>query len=362
MHIFLIGDDVENIFYYLKWRGDITFKESSFNEVDNLIFCALAYLKFDNFLQKDDIWSLTKTYEYYLNNKVEGSNFYQNSEKLLALVSQTKRFKDVKISKYKRINNEYSEKQFGAMTFILPNNCYFVAFSGTDDTIIGWKEDFNMSFLNVLPAQEEAKNYLEEICQNVDNTILVGGHSKGGNLAMYAAIFCKDIYKSKILKVYNNDGPGLPEKVFTTSKFLQIKNKITTYIPKFSIVGYLFYNKTNVKFIKSYNLGFLEHDLFSWKVIGNHFEGLSNVDSLTKKLIEDLNKDIENIPKDKRQKIINTIFAILDAFNIKTLADFKTVIPDTIKFLKENNFSQNDYLEFINIMEKVVKIITKLNL
>ncbi len=346
---------LENIFSYLKWRGDILFKAENFNEIDNLIFCALSYLKFDDCLNYQDIMTIEEINLCY-KKKEESSNFYKESEQLLEKVAKSKRFQSVKIARYKRINDKKLEKQFGAMTFILPIKMLYVTFSGTDETIIGWKEDFNLSVLNPIPAQIEAKNYLEEICKSTNKKIIVGGHSKGGNLAMYASIFCPNIFKDKIMKVYNNDGPGLDKAIFSTTEYKFIKDKIVTYIPKFSIVGYLFYNETNIQLIESYSIGFLEHDLFTWKVDQTHFVIIKNLNSMTKSLIQNLNTYLEKMPLEKRKTIINTLFNIFSILHIESFSDLEGILPKLPKILKKQ-VGLFDYLDdILQILEIIIQI------
>ncbi len=351
---------MENLNSYLKWRGDITFTTTPFNEVDNLILCALSYLNFTDCINYQDILSLEELFIKYQKSQFKGKKIYENSEKLFQELVKTARFKNVKIARYKRINDELCEKQFGAMTFILPTNVLFITFCGTDATIVGWKEDFNLSYLEEIPAQTEAKNYLEEICQVSSKPIIIGGHSKGGNLAMYATIFCNDSFKKQIIRVYNNDGPGLHKNVFQNPKFLLVKNKIITYLPKFSVVGYLLYNETTIKLIKSYNFGILEHDLFSWQIEGPNLVTISHMDSLTKTLIQQFNQYIDSLSLNKKKKIIDTIFEIFTLFHIKNIEDFANILPQLPKILKEQQFDLEDitlFLKVINLLWQLLKVL-----
>jgi len=312
---------MDNIFSYLKWRGDTTFLSSKFNNVDNLIFCAISYLNFDTCLKIDEVITIEELYIRYENVIGSSNLFYKNSERLFSLVSKTNRFKDIKVAKYKRVNDTSLEKQFGAITFILPTNYLVVAFSGTDESVVGWKEDFNLSYLDVIPAQEEAKKYLEEIINHTTKNIYICGHSKGGNLAMYAAIFCDDRYKERIIEVYNDDGPGLSEEVFNSKEFLLIKDRIITFLPKFSIIGSLFSNDSIIKIIESYQLGILEHDLFSWKVEGTEFVFSDGLNKTAKNLLKQINEILNNISKDKKRKIVNLIYDLLLMFKVENLDD-----------------------------------------
>ena len=351
---------MQDLFFYLNWRGDISFYNAPFNAVDNILFCGLAYLKLDDFFNDSSILTIEEVYKHYRTRKIKGSAFYKKSEKLLEAVAKSNRFKNVKVARYKRINDEKIEKQFGAMTFLLPDNTLLVTFSGTDETVVGWKEDFNLSYLSVIPAQLEAKKYLEETFRVSKKNIFVAGHSKGGNLAMYAAIFCEDAFKERIIKVYNNDGPGLKEEVFKTTSFLKIKEKIITYLPKFSIVGYLFYNETTIQFIESYEYGILEHDLFSWKIAGTEFVRVANFDLLTKHFVDQLNQKLKKMPKEKQKKIIQSIFAFFDIFHIKSFEEINEVFTKLPNFIKTTlSFDEEqDFFQVFAILMQIFKLLS----
>ena len=349
---------MENVFSYLKWRGDLDFNTSGFNSIDNIIFSALSYLKLN--IKEDEILNLEEAYQRYTIGESSSNIFYMNVEKLFTLVQESKRFKNVKIARYKRIIDKSVEEQFGAVTFILPNDTLYIAFSGTDESVVGWKENFNLSFLEKIPAQEEAKFYLEDILNHTKKKIFVGGHSKGGNLAMYAVIFCRDDYKNKIIQTFNNDGPGLPEEVFSTKEFLEIKEKIISYLPKFGVIGYLFSNKTQIKFIESYQIGILEHDLFSWKVNGTDFIFVDDLNKLAKDLVKKFNNGLKDIPKEKRKRIINLIYDLLLNFKIENLDDLFAKITDFPAFIKKYNLDFENIeliLNLLGILFQIFKIL-----
>ena len=135
---------MENVFSYLKWRGDLDFNIAEFNSIDNIIFSALSYLKLN--MKEEEILTLEEVYKEYKIGENASNIFYKNVEKLFNLVQESKRFKSVKIARYKRVIDKNIEEQFGAVTFILPNDILYVAFSGTDESVIGWKENFKNKY------------------------------------------------------------------------------------------------------------------------------------------------------------------------------------------------------------------------
>ena len=199
-----------NIFDYMKWR-DLPLKKVEFNEIDNLILSRVSYFPFDELIKDEEKITLKEAYDRYQKiNKKKEIIFLQKEDKdLFKILANSVRFSDTFISDYVNKINIEEEKQFSAITIFLQDDKIYVSYRGTDNTVIGWKEDFNMSFSNLVRSQVEAANYLNNIAKKYKNKIIVGGHSKGGNLAIYASVFCKYKYKKRIIKVYNNDGPRI---------------------------------------------------------------------------------------------------------------------------------------------------------
>ena len=188
---------MNNLFSYLRWRGDLTFEESPINEIDNAIFCAFSYIRIENFINSSEILTIEELYPRYVSSAKKESILLKNQNTLFALLQNSKRFKQVKVAKFIKETSEALEKQFCAMTFVLNENELFVAFRGTDETLTGWKENFNLSFMETTPSQKRALEYLEEIANHTNKEITIGGHSKGGNMPM---CFRKKIQKQKSSK------------------------------------------------------------------------------------------------------------------------------------------------------------------
>lgn len=197
-----------NIFDYMKWR-DIDLQKVEFNEIDNLILSRLSYFPFDGILSKKEEITLKEAYERTKILGTTGRTLQAEDIDLYPILANSKRFGKVKITEFINKIELVEEEQFSAITVLLPDKTIYVSYRGTDNTIIGWKEDFNMSFSELVASQTDAVNYLNDIAKKYPNEIRVGGHSKGGNLAVYAAAFCKEEIKKRIIKVYNNDGPRI---------------------------------------------------------------------------------------------------------------------------------------------------------
>lgn len=261
---------MSNIFDYIKWR-DIEFEKVEFNEVDNLILSRVSYFPFDKLISKDEKITLKQAYEKLkeINNDLR---FLQKEDMdFFPVLANSKRFGNIILSNYINKVEREKEKQFSAITITLPNELMYIAYRGTDNTIVGWKEDFNMSFQDFVPSQIDAVKYIEDVAKNSKNKLIIGGHSKGGNLAVYAATYCNKEIKDRILAVYNNDGPGFQENITNSKEYKEIISKIHTYLPQTSIIGRLLNHKEKCIIIKSTQKGIMQHDLYTWQVLGDKF-------------------------------------------------------------------------------------------
>ena len=297
---------MKNFLDYLQ-DNNKTFKESSFNSIDSLILAYLSYFHFPNTLTRLKDLDISKT------TKVE-----KNREFIKRVVTSN-RYKDIESCFYVEDTNDLIEKQFSAVTFLLPNNTMYISFRGTDSTLTGWKEDFNMAFMLPVPAQKEALNYVEKVTKLIPRKFYIGGHSKGGNLAVYAGCNLSNNLSTRIIKIYSHDGPGFIKEFLTTSNYQNIKDKIEKIVPSSSIIGMLLYTNENYKIIKSSARGILEHDPFSWLINENNFiilKKLSDGTVFTNKVINDF---LSSLSKKEREIFIDSLFTVLKSTNLTTI-------------------------------------------
>ena len=231
---------------YLRWRGDLTFAQDGFNEVDDLVLCIISYLNFRRF---DDLRTTDPAKAVALPDVA--ARLTEEDEQLglseldyiplMRLAAETARFREVRMFGFTHEWDETKEMQFDAVSYLLPDDTLLVSFMGTDTSLVGWKEDFNMSFLTAVPAQERATAYTVEMAAACpDRKLRIAGHSKGGNLAAWAAIHIPaDLQKQRLLAAYNNDGPGFSHDMVETEAYRRVADKLHTYIPESSIVGVL---------------------------------------------------------------------------------------------------------------------------
>ena len=310
-----------NCFDYLLWRGDIPFSLSPLNEVDGMLLARLSYAPFE-LVGKSKAEKVGRLCTALL----EAENLREHlvsgeDERLIRAISESSRFSDLYMFEYVNKIDLRDETQFSAVTFEIARGLYYVAFRGTDDTLVGWKEDFNMSFKSPVPAQEMAVLYFERLGKRLHGKFILGGHSKGGNLAIYAAAFASPKLRKRIIAVQDYDGPGFENHVLETEGFKSIKNRINAYIPQSSIVGLLLFHGTEYTVVKSTNNGFWQHDTYSWEVDKTQFVSLERITEKSRFLDSALKEWIGEMSPYQREKFIGTVYEILSRTGAETLSE-----------------------------------------
>ena len=291
-----------------------SFNEYHLNEIDSLIFSYLSYLHFMHLKQRTKIKDLNLSNN--LNQIVKDSS--KNISFLKAIV-KSKRYQDVIITYPIEDTDKEKEKQFSAVTFLLPNDEMYIAFRGTDSTLIGWEEDFNMAFMLPIPSQTASLDYTKQVTSLIPRKFYLGGHSKGGNLAVYAASNIDNELSKRLIKAYSHDGPGFLKEFLTTTNYQNIKSKIEKTVPSSSIIGMLLFTNEHYKIIKSSEKRILEHDPFSWLVEDNCFITLKKLSDGTAYTNLVINDFISSLSKKEREEFINSLFTILKSTNLTTL-------------------------------------------
>jgi len=315
-----------NIFDYLTWRGDVPFFVDPFNEVDALVLSELAYTDFGGIVPPDGTpVSVQAACDAFFSHHTE--------EELLSLRSYTakaplllqgmvsgQRFREAKLCWYINEISRDQDLQLSAVTVLLPDRTAFVAFRGTDGTVVGWKEDFNFSFRNQTEGQSRAVQYLNRAAKALNCPLRVGGHSKGGNLAVYAASFCEAEFQDKILNVYSNDGPGFRQETADKTGYLRILPKVTRIVPDTSVIGILLTHKSKPTVVRSAASGIAQHDGFSWQVQRNRFEtaAVSEKGKTVEKILSGL---LEQMDDEARRTLTDTVFTLVESTGKETFSD-----------------------------------------
>lgn len=315
---------MSNIFDYLSWRGDLSFNQSKFNEVDSIILSKLSYIPFEHlsFSLKDNFATIKDIAEDLLNNDKAKTYLWPDDITLLNHLKNSHRFNNLKLFNYSNITDFKSQIQFSAITIKIKKDLSFIAFRGTDDTLVGWKEDLNMSFVTPVPSQIMAVKYFNNLAESLTDKFILGGHSKGGNLAIYAGAFCKKEYQKRIQKIYNFDGPGFTNSILEKNEYKSICHKIKTYVPQSSVIGILLGHEEKYTIVHSNQKnGILQHDICSWEINCTKFVYLKNVTNKSKFVNFTIKEWLCTTDIKNREKFINSIYEILLKTKSKTLGE-----------------------------------------
>ena len=345
-----------NIMDYLDWRGDLPLTVSPFNEVDGLILAELSFINFEGIVPPPELGrgvprrGAAGTHlpppgprgaaggggpasapppagppppprhngqEIDMGVLVPG-----RIPDLMCRMAHSVRFGGMLLNGYCELMDDAREQQFAALTVELGDGSIYLSYRGTDDTIVGWKEDLNMGYLEVIPSQTRALEYLGRMTrQYPDAKLRIGGHSKGGNLSVYAAVKAPAAVQDRIVRVYNNDGPGFAKPLVGTPEHMRVADRILTVVPQSSVVGQLLEHEQNVEIVRSDAEGMLQHDGFSWQVVGDHFIHLDGFSREGKVIDETLESWEGSLSPKQREAFADALYTVLTASGAKTLSD-----------------------------------------
>lgn len=317
-----------NIIDYVEDYGRYSFAEKPFNEVDSLVFCQLAYLRMDSaacdHTNTPSAKSLVDILREGRLSEIFAHVFDVESTKMLCLgVISSRRYQNTRISYYTDKLDPQQELQFSAVTFTIDGLLTYVAFRGTDQSIVGWKEDFNMLFMENVPSQLEAAAYLALVGEKTDGPLIIGGHSKGGNLALYASSKCAPSIKNRIERIYNHDGPGFRDDFIKTEEYASIAAKVHKTLPRTAMIGLLFSKNEEYHVVESSAFGIYQHDPFNWLVQEDKFKYVYGIDAQAVLLSEVIIKWLEKVDEEKRKKLIEALYKIVASTEASNLQDMK---------------------------------------
>lgn len=323
---------MNTIIDYIAWRGDLPFDDFPMNEVDALILSQLSYINYTDIVPKDfgnsialsQVSSIIEGLDSNDERKKSKKAFNPETFHLLSLAGSSVRYGALELCGFVNQIDSATEEQFAAMTFKWGRKWFFSSFRGTDGSLVGWKENFNMVFLCPVPAQFSSVLYLEEAASFCKGKIFTGGHSKGGNLAIYSAAFCNERVQKRIEAVFNNDGPGFETNVFAKPEFKEVIPKIKTFMPKSSVVGILFEHFEKCVIVESDEIGgILQHDPFSWAVYGTSFVKVSQLTPDSIFLDITVKNWLLQLPHEKRSVFVETLFSVLGATEANSITQLQ---------------------------------------
>ena len=358
-----VKDNSSHDYYdYIEYYGDYSFEEREFNEIDNIILSMLSYVDFtgivsENNKNKKSISEISSIFFSKYTKKDIDKNITATREgiKLLEKISNTKRFKDVELFNYLYLGDENS--QFSAITFDLKNGIYYIGFEGTDKLISGWEEDCKMAYSFPVEAHMLSKKYIDKFTLT-KNKLIIGGHSKGGNLALVASMYSNFFVKRKIIKIYSNDGQGLRLAQIESKYYKKIEDRFIHIIPDSSIVGLLLRHTDKYIVVKSNMPGLISHNPATWQINYNTFQR-AKLTRFSKVFDDGFSKWLDNYDDEKRRLFVKSMFDILRENKIETLLQFK----DNYKLIQKVIKSSKNIDPIVKEMGmELIKVIAKTNL
>ncbi len=345
-----------NLFHYVKNYGIYSFDEEPFNEVDNIILSQIPYLPLDNIVYGFHHTAFTleevadRMIQQNTKKRIKG-HFCNKVYKLLLKMQHMPRYKDILCYHYKKVIDR--DKQFGAITLRLPDNSVFVAYEGTNSAISGWKEDACMTYQFPVPAQVLAAEYLKKTISMRDSKIRIGGHSKGGNVAVYAAMEAPLYLQRKIIKVYDNDGPGFMKELVESKKYQKIVKKIYRIVPRESVVGMLLYHSGDVLVVKSKSKSLLQHDPFHWQIEGNSFV-VDTLSNYSKRVSEKTKTWIERLRVQERERCVEDLFDAVAFSDVVDTYDFFSIGKSIATIREIKHLDENSKRNLIDAVKIIV--------
>ncbi|MCR5594452.1 MAG: DUF2974 domain-containing protein [Lachnospiraceae bacterium] len=299
---------------YLKEYGDVSFKERPFGNADSVVLSQLCYFKFDGLIPDEGyvfLRDLDKKGD--IDKMLEDPKYAKENRKLFDALIKSPRFKDLKIAHYVSNTDKILETQFCAVTFALPTKIIFVAFRGTDETMVGWKEDFNLTYMSEVPGHRLAMEYLNEAAARIHGSFYVGGHSKGGHLSIYASMHADPEIQDRLKAIYCLDGPGFMPAMLKEDGYARIRERIRKFLPQSSLVGMLQEHDDAYVVIKSTGVGIMQHNLYTWVVEHGDLVYMDSLKESARVADESINEWIENLNPESRKEFVDALYEIFTA-------------------------------------------------
>ena len=360
------------IISYIEEYGQLTFKEMPFNEVDALVLAQFSYLKFEGLVPKitDNTASISMNdmRMKMTEEVVFADERYEKDNRLLFVaMADSNRFGTMKCNCYATIIDDTVETQFCAITCLLKDSLPVIVYRGTDENLVGWKEDFHMAFKKPVPGQNLSVLYLNQVSARIAGEFFVCGHSKGGNLAVYSSMNVYPQAQRRIKRIYSFDGPGFRPEILSSEKYEAIAGRIEKYIPKSSLVGMILESHEDYFVVDSYSIGLLQHDPYTWRVEDASFVAKEEIYKHSRFRNDALNEWILKLDDVQLEIFIETLFHVLegcDSDNLIDMAvDWKKSVAGMVRAVKDiDEETRSMILEIFRVLFEVFKENVKENL
>ena len=308
-----------NIIDYIAWRGDLSMARDGWNDVDALIMANYCY----NDLAPAKDRALGELAGSIPDTAGGGSSLAHEHVTLLRAMAASRRFGAFVVRDGVDTVDAAAGMQFSAATADAPDGLRVVSFRGTDGTLVGWRENFNMAYESPVPAQTAAAAYLERAAAGSEGPLLVTGHSKGGNLALYAAVHADEAVRRRVVAIYSFDGPGLDEESVNSAGYEAIRSRVRSFVPQSSVIGMLLSYHPDYIVVHSAASGLQQHNAYSWQVLGARFVTEAATDKGSQVIDQTLRGWLKSCTPEQRQRFVDTIFDVLKATNAESLSDLK---------------------------------------
>lgn len=326
-----------DLFDYLMWRGDLELDAVPLNPVDTLILSELSYLDFSGLVPGDFLHPvpLRIAAEAFLALPDRESRVrVRKDADLIAACARTARFGSLRLVFFRSELLPEQESQFAAVTWLLPGGAAVITYRGTDLTLTGWKEDFNMSFQESVPAQEKALRYFEAFARVHMGPICLAGHSKGGNMAVYAAAKTVPQLQERITAVHNHDGPGFHSAMMRDPGYRAVVPRVRTFVPQSSVVGMLLEHEEAYTVVRSRQLSLLQHDPYSWEVLGGDFVRMAQIDENSRFLDRTIKAWLAQTTMAERNAFVDAVYELLTLGEVNDLRE--VILPrNVLRYLRQ---------------------------
>lgn len=306
---------MSDISSYVQAFGNTGFSTRPLNALDALVFSQLVHLPLEAAGAGQEPVKIRRLPELLadIEPQMPAEFMLRHQLKLLRAAAPTRRFGPLMLSHFVDEVEPENNKQFSAMRVHLPRGETLLAFRGTDLSLAGWEEDFHISFDSPVPAQRRAASYLREAAEETTGRLTLCGHSKGGNLAVYAAAFCGDGIRPRIHRVYSFDAPGQAEGVLAMAEYRDIRRRIRAFLPERSLVGVLLSQTRPFTVVACDAFGLLQHNPFNWQIQGGAFVKRRSLSAQSRFLDKTLNSWIQAMTRQEREQMTRAVFDILQA-------------------------------------------------